>query len=208
MKSTKQRAAKRPAPSAAPGSDGAAPAGRDRPGAAGTPGASIGADLAAGETFFAADQGLSDTPGAAGSHGAAIGAYLEARETFLAADRALSTLLRIIQRVAGHLADKTERGRLIFHGTGIGLPWPQGAALYAIPIMPGDWPDAARLQQALADWHAAHAGTRSAWRALPPPFAAALPAPPAPLRTDVLPGAVTIDCLDDRPPRQITAIEE
>jgi hypothetical protein len=113
--------------------------------------------------------------------------YLAAHAAHQAADRAVTDLLQTIQRIAAALADKTKRGQLVFHGTGIGLPWPVGAANHAIPVVDGEWPEASRLQTALAQWHATHAAARAAWDVLPPQFQPSLPHPPAALRTDKLP---------------------
>jgi hypothetical protein len=110
--------------------------------------------------------------------------YLAAHAAFRAADRAVDELMRVVQRIGDAL--RGQRGRLVFYGTAIGLPWPPGAANHALPVLDGEWPDAARLQQALADWHTAHAAARDAWAALPTQFQPALPHPPAALRTAAL----------------------
>ncbi len=114
-------------------------------------------------------------------------AYLEARDIFAEAERRLRAMINRTAAIVRDCQQTTER--VMFLGTGIGLPWPPGAAAHAIVVPDGDWPDARRLQQALAEWHEARAATLSAWEALPPRLkAAGLPQPPRPLRTDVLPG--------------------
>lgn len=116
-------------------------------------------------------------------------AYLEARDTFAGAERRLRAMIDRAAAIVHDCQQTTER--VMFQGTGIGLPWPPGAASHAIVVPDGDWPDARRLQQALAEWHEARAATLGAWEALSPRLkAAGLPPPPRPLRTDVLPGHV------------------
>lgn len=109
--------------------------------------------------------------------------YLDALDVFDAAEKRLRSMIDRADAIVGKCRGATER--VVFLGTGIGLPWPEGAAAHAIPVPEGDWPDAGHLQQALADWHAAREAARGAWEVLSPRLkTAGLRQPPPPLKTD------------------------
>ena len=115
-----------------------------------------------------------------------VDTYIAARLLFSERETALRALINRAAAIALQCQEHPER--MMFLGTGIGLPWPPGAAAHAVTVGDGDWPEARRLQQALADWHAARFAAREAWEALPHAFkTAGLPPPPPGLRTEVLP---------------------
>jgi len=116
-----------------------------------------------------------------------VDAYIEALLEFERTGRCFTELVNRAARVVEQCRERPER--LMFQGTGIGFAWPQGAAAHAVIVQDGEWPEAVKLQQALADWHGARAAAQAAWEALPDRLQrAGLPPPPAPLRSDVLPG--------------------
>lgn len=112
--------------------------------------------------------------------------YIDARVAFDEREQKLRAIINRAAEIARQCQEKTER--MLFLGTGIGLPWPPGAAAHALVVNDGDWPDARTIQQALAEWHQARFAALEAWEQLPKSYRmAGLPAPPAGLRTDVLP---------------------